>query len=193
MSNSYNEDSLVEQPAIQLFSGMGWQIVSTLEEAFGVSGTFGRETKGETVLLLRLRTSLERLNPSLPPEAISQAIDHLIRDRSAMSLAAANREVYGLLKEGIPVSVPDKAGGQKTERVRVVGWENPAANDFLLVSQLSVTGPLYTRRPDLVGFVNGLPLVVIELKSPACLRSRPSTTTSPATSPTFRNFSGSTG
>lgn len=84
-----------------------------------------------------------------------------------MSLAAGNREVYGLLKEGIPVSVPDKAGGQKTERVRVVDWENPAANDFLLVSQLSVTGPLYTRRPDLVGFVNGLPLVVIELKKPS--------------------------
>ncbi|WHZ21497.1 MAG: Type I restriction-modification system, restriction subunit R [Nitrospira sp.] len=167
MSNSYNEDSLVEQPAIQLFSGMGWQIVSALEEAFGVSGTLGRETKGETVLLLRLRTSLERLNPSLPPEAISQAIDHLIRDRSAMSLAAANREVYGFLKDGIEVSVMDtKSGGQEPKRVRVIDWENPAANDFLLVSQLSVTGPLYTRRPDLVGFVNGLPLVVIELKKP---------------------------
>src|SRR5258706_6658495 len=84
-----------------------------------------------------------------------------------MSLEAANGEVYLLLKEGIKVSVPDRErGGQKTERLRVIDWENPANNDFLLVSQLSVTGALYTCRPDLVGFVNGLPLVVIELKRP---------------------------
>ena len=84
-----------------------------------------------------------------------------------MSLEAANREVYLLLKDGIKVSVPDRErGGQKTERVRVIDWEQPANNDFLLVSQFSVTGALYTCRPDLVGFVNGLPLVVIELKKP---------------------------
>jgi type I site-specific restriction-modification system R (restriction) subunit len=95
-------------------------------------------------------------------------VDELTRDRSAMSLEAANPEVYVLLKEGIKVSVPDRErGGQKTERVRVIDWENPAANDFLLVSQFSVTGVLYTCRPDLVGFVNGLPLVVIEFKKPS--------------------------
>ena len=167
MSRTYSEDSLVEQPAIQLFAEMGWQTVSALEELFGVGGTLGRETKDEVVLVPRLRAALDRLNPSLPPEAISGAIDQLIRDRSVMSLAAANRDVYVFLKDGHPVSVPDiKGGGQKTERVRVIDWENPASNDFLLVSQFSVTGPLYTRRPDLIGFVNGLPLVVIELKKP---------------------------
>jgi type I restriction enzyme R subunit len=121
-------------------------------------------------------------------------VDELTRDRSAMSLEAANREVYLLLKEGIKVSVADtdstwrpgesghlirpsatfspsdaekgRSGGQKTERLRVIDWEHPANNDFLLVSQFSVTGALYTCRPDLVGFVNGLPLVVIELKKP---------------------------
>lgn len=167
MSHAYSEDQLVEQPAITLLAELGWQTVSALEEVFGPHGTLGRETKAESFLVTRLRTALERLNPSLPPEAISGAIDQLIRDRSVMSLAAANREVYGLLKEGIPVFVQDqKGGGQKTERVRVIDWENPASNDFLLVSQFSVTGPLYTRRPDLVGFVNGLPIVVIELKKP---------------------------
>ena len=119
------------------------------------------------VLVSRLRAALERLNPALPSEAITAAVDELTRDRSAMSLAAANREVYLLLKEGIKVSVPDKErGGQKTERLRVMDWENPANNDFLLVSQFSVTGALYTCRPDLVGFVNGLPLLVVELKKP---------------------------
>ncbi len=113
------------------------------------------------------------------------------RDLIRAAWEAANREVYRLLKEGIPVSVlerdsttgraelplrpnvpggaatpPYQRGGQTTVRVQVIDWEQPANNDFLLVSQFSVTGALYTCRPDLVGFVNGLPLVVIELKNP---------------------------
>jgi type I restriction enzyme R subunit len=156
------------------------------------AGLLGRETKGEVVLVSRLRAALERLNPALPPEAIVADIDELTRDRSAMLLEQANREVYRVLKEGIPVSVADNGetgraelplrqgksggaatppyqqtkGGQTTVRVRVIDWEQPANNDFLLVTQFSVTGALYTCRPDLVGFVNGLPLVVIELKKP---------------------------
>ena len=167
MPHAYTEDQLVEQPAIGLFAELGWQTVSASEETFGPTGTLQRETKGEVVLVSRLRAALERLNSALPSEAIAAAVDELTRDRSAMSLASANREVYLLLKEGIKVSVPDKErGGQKTERLRVMDWENPANNDFLLVSQFSVTGALYTCRPDLVGFVNGLPLLVIELKKP---------------------------
>ena len=177
MSHAYTEDQLVEQPAIGLFASLGWQTTSAMEETFGTAGTLGRETKGEVVLTERLRGALTKLNPDLPPEAIQTAIDELARDRSAMSLEAANREVYKLLKEGIPVSIPDREshtldpsprgrGGQSTERLRVVDWEHPEQNDFLLVSQLSVVGNLYTCRPDLVGFVNGLPWVVIELKKP---------------------------
>ena len=186
MPHAYTEDQLVEQPAIGLFAELGWTTVAAMEEVFGANGTLGRETPGEVVLVGRLRAALEKLNASrmgqdsLPPEAIDAAIDELSRDRSAMGLAAANREVYRLLKDGIPVSVIDPeappspqpspkgrgSGGQRTVRVRVIDWENPAANDFLLVSQFSVTGALYTCRPDLVAFVNGLPLVVIELKKP---------------------------
>jgi type I restriction enzyme R subunit len=166
-AHAYTEDQLVEQPAIGLFAALGWQTVSALEETFGAGSTLGRETKGEVVLVERLRAALCKFNPALPPEAISNAVDELTRDRSAMSLEAANREVYRLLKEGITVSVPDREhGGQKTERLRVVDWECSENNDFLLVSQFSVVGSLYTCRPDLVGFVNGLPWVVIELKKP---------------------------
>jgi len=165
--HAYSEDQLVEQPAIGLFATLGWQTVSAMEETFGSGGTLGRETKGEVVLTDRLRTALTRLNHGLPAEAIQTAIDELSRDRSAMSLEAANREIYRLLKDGIAVSVPDREhGGQKTERLRVVDWAQPEQNDFLLVSQLSVVGSLYTCRPDLVCFVNGLPWVVIELKKP---------------------------
>ena len=165
--HGYTEDQLVEQPAIGLFADLGWQTVSAMEETFGPGGTLGRETKGEVVLADRLRAALVKFNPTLPPEAVDNAIDELTRDRSAMSPAAANRETYRLMKDGIPVSVPDrKHGGQKTERLRVVDWEKPEENDFLLVSQFSVVGQLYTCRPDLVGFVNGLPWVVVELKKP---------------------------
>jgi len=167
-AHAYSEDQLVEQPAIGLFAELGWQTVSALEESFGAGGTLGRETRGEVVLVERLRAALVRFNPTLPPEAIANAVDDLTRDRSAMSLEAANREVYRLLKEGITVSVADREhGGQKTERLRVVDWERPENNDFVLVSQLTVTGPLYTCRPDLVGLVNGLPWLVIELKKPS--------------------------
>src|SRR5439155_15469651 len=167
MPHPYTEDQLIEQPAIDLFGKLDWETASALDELFGPDGTLQRETSGDVVLILRLRRALEQLNPTLPAEAISTAINQLTRDRLAMSLAAANRDVYELLKQGVQVSVPDpERGGQKTERVRVVDWENPAANDFLLVSQMTLTGQLYTCRPDLIGFLNGLPLVVMEFKKP---------------------------
>src|ERR1017187_7488378 len=165
--HAYTEDQLVEQPAIGLFAELGWKTVSAMEEVFGTSGTLGREMSGEVVLIPRLRAALELLNPHLPVEAIASAADELARDRSPMSLAAVTREVCGLSKDGVKVAVPDRErGGLRDERVRVVDWGNPAANQFLLVSQMTVTGQLYTCRPDMIGFVNGLPWVVGELKKP---------------------------
>ncbi len=163
----YTEDQLVEQPALALLSELGWATVNARDEILGSDGTLGRETTSEVVLAPRLRAALERFNPDVPPEGISAAMDQLTADRSAMSLASANREVYLLLKEGARVSILDREhGGQCEARVRVIDWQNPSNNDFLCASQFSITGALYTCRPDLVGFVNGLPLVVIELKKP---------------------------
>ena len=79
MSHAYSEDSLVEQPAIQLFAEMGWHTVSALEEVFGVGGTLGRETKGEAVLVPRFRGALRRLNSTFPQEAICAAMDEHLR------------------------------------------------------------------------------------------------------------------
>jgi type I restriction enzyme, R subunit len=166
-AHAYSEERIVEEPAIALFAELGWRTASAMEEKFGAGGTLGRETSGEVVLESLLRASLEKLNPKLPAEAIAAAVEELTRDRTAMTLAGANRETWGLIRDGVKVRVPDRErGGVKDERVRVVDWENPAANDFLVVSQMTVTGQLYTCRPDLVGFVNGLPWVVIELKKP---------------------------
>jgi type I restriction enzyme R subunit len=163
----YSEDQLVEQPAIHLFAELGWQLASGVDEIVGSNSTLGRETRSDVILTLRLRAALSRNNPALPPEAITAAVDELSRDRSAMTPAAANRELWQLMRDGVKVSVPNKEkGGVKAERVRVVDWENPATNDFLLVSQMTIIGILYTCRPDLIGFVNGLPWLVIELKKP---------------------------
>jgi type I restriction enzyme R subunit len=84
MPHAYPEDQLVERPTIGLFAELGWQTVSAMEEVFSTSGTLGRETPGEVVLIRRLRAALEKLNPTLPPEAIAAAIDELTRDPSAV-------------------------------------------------------------------------------------------------------------
>ena len=167
MVGDYSEDTLVEQPAIELLGEIGWESFNAYHEFDKAGGSpLSRETKAEVVLTSRLRPALEKLNPDTPSVAIDYAIGELIRDRTRMSLVAANREVYHLLKNGVRVLVPDPdSGEEKAEVVQVIDWDDPSNNDFLLCSQFWVTGEMYTRRADLVGFVNGLPLVFIELKA----------------------------
>ena len=169
--NSYTEDALIEQPAIALLASLGWEIANCFDETFGAGNvsrnvsTLGRETSSEVVLLSRLRPALQRLNPDLPGEALELVVDELVRERSLMSPVQANREIYQLLKEGVKVKYRDAEGLETVETIRVIDWNKPAQNDFFLASQLWITGELHKRRTDLVGFVNGLPLVFIELKA----------------------------
>jgi type I restriction enzyme R subunit len=125
----------------------------------------GRETPTEVVLISRLRPALKRLNPDLPKAAIDLAIEELVKDRSLMAPAQANREVYRLLKDGVRVTVPSEDEGDTVEVVKAIDWNDPSNNDFFLASQFWVLGEMYKKRADLVGFVNGLPLVFIELKA----------------------------
>ena len=165
--DDYSEDALIEQPALALLAELGWETVNAYHETFGPEGTLGRDNRGEVVLRYRLDEALQRLNPDASDEALALALEELTRDRAALSLAQANRDVYGLLKDGVKVAYHDPEEGEVTETVRVIEWdpEKVETNDFLLVSQLWVTGELYTRRADLVGFVNGLPLLFVELKA----------------------------
>jgi type I restriction enzyme R subunit len=165
--DSFSEDQLVEQPAIALFQELGWEYYYAFDEfSPGSVSPLGRETKSQVVLTKYLQPKLIELNPQLPQQAIEEAISELIKDRSRMSLVNANREIYNLLKEGIRIEVPNKEGpGQKTEIVRVIDWQQPDNNHLLLCSQFWITGEMYTRRADLVGFINGIPLVFIELKA----------------------------
>jgi type I restriction enzyme R subunit len=162
--SDYSEDALVEQPTIDLFSELGWETANCWGEKFGENSTLGRETPNDVVLVSRLRSALQRLNPDLPEEAVALAIEELVKDRSLMSPAQANREVYRLLKDGVRVFVPSEEG-DTVEIVKVIDWTNPENNDFFLASQFWVMGEMYKRRADLVGFVNGLPLIFVELKA----------------------------
>ena len=161
-----DSEAALENATLALFRQLGWQTANGYYESFGPNGLLGRETSAEVVLTRRLRPALEKLNPDLSPEAIALAIEELARDRSLMSAAHANREVYRLLKDGVRVKVKSEDGASETdETVRVVDWDAPENNDFVIVSQLWVSGEMYKRRTDLVGFVNGLPLIFIELKA----------------------------
>ncbi|HEY0664302.1 MAG TPA: type I restriction endonuclease subunit R, partial [Thiobacillaceae bacterium] len=167
VSASYGELALVEMPAIELLTSLGWSFKNLYAETFGAQGSEGRESETQVILTRRLRAALVALNPDLPADAYTQAVEQLAQDRSKQIAVNANRDFYRLLKDGVKVKVPDEHGGHSTETLRVIDWATPANNQFFLASQMWVAGDMYRRRCDLLGFVNGLPLVFIELKKPA--------------------------
>ncbi len=159
-----SEGKLVEQPALELLVVLGWTHVDLFKEVLGPANPTGRVSFRELVLPRRLRAALRKLNPSLADEALQEAERALTADRSAMLPIAANREVYRLLRDGIGVQVRQPDGSFKDERVTVIRWTETLANDFLLGSQVWIESSLYKRRPDALGFVNGIPLLLIEWK-----------------------------
>lgn len=172
MTNSHhghNPDSeeALESATIERLVGLGWTDWANCYDDGPTCAVSGRESQGDVVLGERLRAALARLNPSLPPQALAAAFEELTRPRSAMTLVSANQEIYAYLKEGVRVTYQDPETGREEALVRVIDWRTPDANDFFLAQQLWVQGPQHTRRPDLIGFVNGLPLLFIELKRQA--------------------------
>ena len=164
-SYDYSEDTLVEQPAIALFESLGWETGNLYAEWTGSSSSEGRQTQQDVVLEGRLRAALRKLNPGLPNEAIDLVVEELTRDRSKMLPVNANQEVYHLLKDGVPVWVNDEHGHNTLKVARLIGWGCVEENDFFLASQFWVKGSQHTRRTDLLGFVNGIPLLFVELKA----------------------------
>ena len=163
---TYEHDELeLELATLKLFEQLGWETADASGETF--PGSFlGREHPGEVVLRDRLDLAVARLNPDLPGEALGEAIDRLVRPRPKGSEVRNNRDVWNLLRDGAKVEVESSEGHQQTVTVRFVEWDDPSANDWLAVRQFKVAGDLYNTRADIVGFVNGIPLVFIELKAP---------------------------
>nr|WP_322709091.1 type I restriction endonuclease subunit R [Nostoc sp. ChiSLP03a]MDZ8210236.1 type I restriction endonuclease subunit R [Nostoc sp. ChiSLP03a] len=160
-----DSEEALENTAIELFSQLQWETANCYHEQFGMNNTLGRETRSEVVLTPKLQAALQILNPDLPQQAIQLAIEELKRDRSTLSLANANSEIYQILKNGVKVSFKNDDGEDQTETVKVIDWEEPTNNDFFLASQFWIAGEMHVRRTDLLGFVNGLPLVFFELKA----------------------------
>lgn len=163
----FTEDTLVQQTtANYLELQLGWQSVYAYNsEVFGTDGTLGRLSDKEVVLTRPLRKKLAELNPNLPGEAYDDAVRQIVTTVSAQTLLATNREKYELIRDGVTVTFRNPKGDRIRKRLRIIDFTEPTKNDFLCVRELWVRGELYRRRVDLMGFINGLPLLFMELKN----------------------------
>ncbi|MGH8643518.1 MAG: type I restriction endonuclease subunit R [Gammaproteobacteria bacterium] len=164
------EDRLVQQTfADHLEKVLGWEGGYAYNaETFGPQGPLGRASEREVVLVRDLRAALARLNPDLPAEAREQAVEKITRIDFARSLIQHNCERYGFLRGGVPVEWRDTAGEARHAHAHVIDFRHVGNNRFLAERELKIQGvrvPHYNRRADLICFVNGLPLVFIELKA----------------------------
>ena len=165
-----SEDRLVQATfAAHLAEVLGWDSVYAWNhETWGPGGTLGRSSERDVVLLRDLRAALAKLNPLLPPAAVEEAITKLTHHDFSRSLVQHNQAFYKLIRDGVPVSYRDGQGPLRHTAAAVIDFRTPENNRFLAVRELKLQGlrtPSYNRRADLVCFVNGLPLVVIELKA----------------------------
>ncbi|MCB9759142.1 MAG: type I restriction endonuclease subunit R [Alphaproteobacteria bacterium] len=165
-ASAYSEDALQRDTAEFFRDTLGWRSAWAWDsESYGPNGTLGRQDQGEVVLTRDLDAALRKLNPGLPNEAYVQAIAALTTPGSGKTLFQTNREFAALIRDRVRVSFKDGEGQPRTERLRVIDFDSAANNDFLIVRELWIKGKVYRRRADLVGFVNGLPLLFIELKA----------------------------
>ncbi|UCH93674.1 MAG: type I restriction endonuclease subunit R [Candidatus Aminicenantes bacterium] len=125
----------------------------------------GRKNNSDVVFFDILREKAGTLNPDIPPPVIDEALTILTNPRYAMSPITANKEVYQLIRDGIPVEYQGKKGKTKKVRVKMIDFNHTDKNDFLAISQLWIKGERYFRRPDIILYINGLPIVFIELKN----------------------------
>ena len=163
----YTEDTLVQQTtADYLEQQLGWEsIYAHNVEDFGPNSLLGRASDREVVLTRYLYAALSSLNPDLPDAAYDAAVQQITATAASQTLIAANREQYDLLRDGVQVAFRNDKGERVRPWLRVFDFETPENNHFLCVRELWVRGDLYRRRADIVGFVNGLPLLFIECKN----------------------------
>lgn len=164
--HDYSEDQLVQEPAARfLAERLEWESVYAFDaEDFGPDSLLGRRDTSEVVLTRDLRAALVRLNPGLPVAALDEAIVLLTALDLTKTLVQQNEEKWQLLRDGVPLKLRDADGTTRDARVKAIDFDTPANNRFVAVRELWVKGRLWDKRCDIVGFVNGLPLVFVELK-----------------------------
>ena len=158
-------ESVVEDAALDWLGSLGWRIVHGPDIA-PETPVAERASYGEVVLARRLRDALARLNPQLPAEALDDAFRKLTRPEGA-TLEARNRALYRLLINGVDVEYRHSDGDIRGAQARAIDFTAPESNDWLAVNQFAVIENKHARRLDVVLFVNGLPLAVLELKNAA--------------------------
>ena len=163
----YTEDTLVQQTTAEyLEQQLGWESVYAYNnEDFGPESLLGRASDREVVLTRPLREKLVELNPGLPDAAYDDAVRQITATVASQTIVATNREKYALIRDGVQVTFRNEKGERVRDRLRVLDFDEPANNLFLCVRELWVKGDLYRRRGDIIGFVNGLPLLFIECKN----------------------------
>lgn len=167
MSYEYSENKLVQDSAGNLLRDeLGWEVFYAYNtEKLGVNGTFGRKSFREIVLWRYFKDAVFKLNPWLTESVYEDAVKKLEHHLNSASLMQINEEKYGFLRDGIPVMVKKPNGKTEQERVQVFDFADPENNHFLAIKELKIHGELYRRRTDIVGFVNGIPLLFVELKN----------------------------
>ena len=167
MSYDYSENVLIQESAADLLRDeLGWEEVYAYNtEQLGETGTLGRKSYKEILLTRYFREALLRLNPWLTPAQLDEAQRLMEHRLSTASLLQINEEKYFLIRDGIPVTVKKPGGRTEKKYAAVIDFQNPANNHFLAVRELKIHGDLYRRRTDIVGFVNGIPLLFVELKA----------------------------
>lgn len=166
MSYDYSENILVQESAGNLLRDeLGWDVQFAYNtEVLGKNGTFGRESYKDILLYRYFKEALKKYNPWINENQIIEAKEILEKRLSTASLLQVNEEKYFLIRDGIPVTVKKPNGQSEIKRAAVIDFQNPNNNYFLAIKELKIHGDLYRRRTDIVGFVNGIPLLFVELK-----------------------------
>jgi type I restriction enzyme, R subunit len=157
-------ESVVEEAALSWFRELGFRTAPGLQSAPGESAE-ERSSFGDVILIGRLHDAITRLNLGIPSDPCEEALRKVMR-RDAPSLIGNNRAFHQMLRDGVTVEYPRDDGSIAGDHVRLIDFDNPDANDWLAVNQFTVIEGRNNRRPDIVVFVNGLPLGIIELKIP---------------------------
>ena len=167
MPNDYSEDQLIQRSAAEfLEKELGWTSVYAFDkEVLGVDGTLGRTSCHEVLLTRHFYKALKALNPWLTDKQLAEAVERMTERMSSQTLMQINEQKYQLIRDGIPVTRVKPNGETEVVRAKIIDFQSPEKNEFLCVRELWVYGALYRRRADIVGFVNGIPLLFIELKN----------------------------
>lgn len=166
MSYDYSENILVQESAGNLLRDeLGWDVQFAYnKEVLGKNGTFGRTSYKEILLKRYFNAALKKFNPWINDEQILEAQRILENRLSTSSLLQINEEKYFLIRDGIKVTVKKPNGETEKQTAALIDFKNPQNNYFLALKELKIHGDLYRRRTDIVGFVNGIPLLFVELK-----------------------------